>query len=403
VHCSWGSDAMKRNVPNSTVGTTAGATADPPDNPLKDFISGFAAGFSGGGKVKEAWDQVKSDFHTMFTATNSVADFLTTAIDALLDFFKLILEALVGIAVGICEGALKAIADLIGDVYGMMTQEISIPFLSWLYTTLTGEPFTILGAALFVVAIPAMVLFRIATGKNPSQALGSGAPPAGPAALGAAAPVPVQIICGATGAVSGMIGGLIAGGADWKKTPLPAGAAICVACLGIAGAVTSNPWLSNSNPPDSAFGPFIGALLLAGPSIFAAYYASKKASFTVIEQAEMPDSLAAMGCIMSMAGIMMVVITFVESKKTAVKDVAFGLSIAAAIPGIVGFLKIKEVSACIPGDNGKTIAGLVRMICSIAVGVCKVMIIIVTYITGPTLTGELLASPPAGLPGALPA
>ena len=50
VQCSWGSDAMKRNVPSATVAAPAGAPADTAGtNPLEDFITKFVAGIAPAG------------------------------------------------------------------------------------------------------------------------------------------------------------------------------------------------------------------------------------------------------------------------------------------------------------------------------------------------------------------
>ena len=266
VQGSWGSDAMKRNLPNASVAITASAAADQTGNPLQDFLDGFLAGLSGGGQLEAAANQLKADFTHMFTSTRSATDFLATAVDALLDFIKLLLESILNLAGGICSGALAAIADMIDDLYELLTAQIDIPFLSWLYTKLTGESLTILGAALFVVAIPATVLFRAITGKNPSQALATS--PAGTAALGDGAPAAMQVLCGIVSAFSGAIAGMINGIADWDEggADLSPGEALVVASLSLGGRVASNPWLSSNSPSDGDISRFVVSIPGTGPA-----------------------------------------------------------------------------------------------------------------------------------------
>jgi hypothetical protein len=395
VHCSWASDAAKRHVPNATSSTTAGAAANLTGNLLENFIHDFVTSFSGGGLAATA-DQLKNDFTHMFTGTHSVADFLATAIDALLDFIKLLLDAILQIAEGLCDAALDAIATMIGNLYDMMTEPIDIPFISWLYTKLTGEEFTILGAALFVVAIPTAILFRVMTGKNPSQAGALGARAGGTATLGAAS-LGVQVICGAAGIAAGMLGNLIASIFDIAKTPPPAAPAICVAALGIVAAVATNPWISKSNPPYTSVYPFVASLLLIVPPVFAAYFARNKEAFSVIDKAEFPDGIAFTGCCISVALILLDILAFLETpSKTIAKDIGFAAAIAGTAPGIAGFFKVKAIDDGVCDGTGKPIAGLVRLGCSLAIMICK-LIVLGESIPGPP------PPPPSGLPAAQPA
>lgn len=394
VHCSWASDAAKRHVPNATSSTTPGAAAGLTGNLLENFIHDFVTSFSGGSLAATA-DQLKDDFTNMFTGTHSVADFLATAIDALLAFIKLLLDAILQIAEGLCDGALDAIATMIGNLYDMMTEPIDIPFISWLYTKLTGDKFTILGAALFVVAIPTAILFRVMTGKNPSQAGALGARDGGTATLGAAS-LGVQVICGAAGIAAGMLGNLIASLFDMAKTPPPPPPATYVAALSIVAALAANPWISNSNPPYTSVYPFVASLLLIVPPVFAAYFAHNKAAFSEAEKLEFTDGIAFAGCCISVALILLDILAFLEtSSKTIAKDIGFAAAIAGTFPGIAGVFKVKAIDDGVCDGTGKPIAGLVRLGCSLAIMICK-LIVLGKSIPGPP-------PPPGGRPAALPA
>ena len=209
---------MKRNVPSATVAAPAGAPADTAGtNPLEDFITKFVAGIRSGGDLAADAKNLESDFTDLFSSTHSAADFLATGLKTILDLIQTLVDSIVKLAGGICDGALAAIADIISDIHVLLTQQIDIPLISWLYNKLTGEPLTILGAALFLVAIPATILYRAITGTNPSQALGPEAPDAGAAALGTA-PAAVQLLCAITGAVAGLLLGFITSVTDlaWR-------------------------------------------------------------------------------------------------------------------------------------------------------------------------------------------
>ncbi len=179
VQCSWGSDAMKRNVPSASVAAIAGAPADSAGtNPLEDFITNFVAGIRSGGDLAADASKLESDFAHLFSSTHSAADFLATGLHTILDLIQTLVHSIVKLADGICDGALAAIADIIDDLYGLLTQQIDIPLISWLYHKLTGEQLTILGAALFFVAIPATILYRSLPGHHRHE------PVSGPRARG---------------------------------------------------------------------------------------------------------------------------------------------------------------------------------------------------------------------------
>ena len=387
VQCSWGGDAMKRNLPNASVATTASAVADQTGNPLQDFIDGFLAGLSGGGQLEAAANQVKSDFTKMFTSTHSATDFLATAVDALLDTIKLLLETVLNVAGGIGSGALAAIADMIEDIYELLTAQINIPFISWLYTKLTGEPLTILGAALFVVAIPATVLFRAFTGKNPSQALAPS--PAGTATLGDGAPVNEQYFCAIVSMLSGGFAGVLSGIADNAKVDLSPGVALCVASFTVAGLVTSNPWLSSNSPSQADVTRFVVSILTPIPPIVTAFEVSGK--MTIADKPGLDDAMAILGCVIGIVTIAITIMFLVETKPSYGEDFGFALGIAGAIPSVVGILKVSVINKAIY-NLGQVIVGVVELVEAFAVMVCQMILL---YTDPPSLSRELPVATPA--------
>jgi hypothetical protein len=236
------------------------------------------------------------------------------------------------------------------------------------------------------------VLFRVITGQNPSQAF---APTAGTAALGAPS-VGVQMLCGVVGIIAGTFGGIINSFADFVRIPLSTGPAVLVASLNVTAALAANPWLSSGNPSNSSVETFTGALILGIPAICGAYFASKKGTFTLDEQAEYSATLPFMGCFLSIGVIILDIIAFLElPNKTAIKGLAFGVALASTFPGLAGLFKVDAIDKAIDG-LGKPIAGLVRMVCTLAVTVCR-LILLGENIQSP------LPPPPGGRAGALPA
>ena len=375
VQCSWGSDAMKRNVPSATVAAPAGAPADSAGtNPLEEFITKFVAGIRSGGDLAADAKNLESDFTDLFSSTHSAADFLATGLKTILDLIQTLVDSIVKLAGGICDGALAAIAEIISDIHDLLTQQIDIPLISWLYNKLTGEPLTILGAALFLVAIPATILYRAITGTNPSQALGPEAPDAGAAALGTA-PAAVQLLCAITGAVAGLLLGLISSMADLAGgEDLPAAMALFAATLGLAGVLTSYPPISSKTPLAGDFVRFALSVIGLVPPIFAAYFACGKIKFEAAAKELMDDGTAIMACVIGLVTILAFISEFLETKVSFSADFGFGVGIVAAIPGVVTILKFSPINKALD-DGGAVILGFLEMVESIAMVFLQIVLL----------------------------
>jgi len=62
-----------------------------------------------------------------------------------------------------------AIQALINTVVGLLNMPVNIPFISWLYQKIVGEPLTMLNAVSLVAAIPVTMIYRVVQGRYPSQ------------------------------------------------------------------------------------------------------------------------------------------------------------------------------------------------------------------------------------------
>jgi hypothetical protein len=190
---------------------------------------------------------------------------------------------------------------------------------------------------MFAVAIPATVLFRAFTGKNPSQALAP--PPTGSAALGDGTPVDLQYFCAVVSMLSGGFAGVLTGIADQAKADLSPGVALSVASFTLAGLVTSNPWLSSNTPSQADITRFEVSLLTPIPPIVTAFEVSGK--MTIADKEGLDDAMAILGCIIGILTIAITIMFIVDTKPSYGEDFAFALGIAGAIPSVVGIFKGK--------------------------------------------------------------
>jgi hypothetical protein len=380
VQGSWASDKMKQHVPLATMGAQAGAGAGLADSAwqlLQDFINGFASSIDSGG-LASAVGELETQFETLFRSA-SLGEFLATAVDVLLDFIKLLLEAALNLAGGLVGAALSVIAGTLDAVWDLINQPITIPFIGDLFEDLIGEEFTILRATLFLVAIPVAIMFRAITGKNPSQAV-LAAQPAGGAALGAVS-AEAQLVCTLAGIFTGLCGGLLSGAMGMEGSAGQAAGATVIAAFGLAGLLTSTPWISSSNPSDNKivqFGLSVGAqvpyVLLAGLAIGG------------LAGPDLGDPIAVAQCVMGIATLAAEIAILVDTPPSWGADVGIALGIAGTLPPIVGLLRVSEINEFF-GGAGRGISGAVKMIDTLAVFVCK-MFVLTTTTAGPA--GEQL-------------
>ena len=69
---------------------------------------------------------------------------------------------------GAFMAALLDIVEQTIDIFmGLLNAELNIPFLSWLYRLLFGEPLTMLNAITLIAAIPVTMIYRVSQGSYP--------------------------------------------------------------------------------------------------------------------------------------------------------------------------------------------------------------------------------------------
>lgn len=171
VQCSYGLRKFKAGLPSATSGSSALVVHKPASSsadPLTDFFTAFIARLTGDGDLAGTVNQLQSDFGNLFNAS-SAKQFFTTLLVSFLDLIETLIVGALAVVGAFFDGFLAVIKDAINAVLSVLTTTIDIPFISWLYKTLFGEPLTFLNLATLVVAIPITVLCRVVEGKYPSQ------------------------------------------------------------------------------------------------------------------------------------------------------------------------------------------------------------------------------------------
>ena len=175
TQCTWGTQKLKSGSKSAATSSPASRTqrANPPtgtaDDPVADFFTGFLARLTGDGDLADAVQQLKTDFSNLFKAS-SAKQFFSTLLVGLLDLVETLVLGALALANAFVDGLLGIIDAAIGAVMTLMTDEIQIPVLTWLYEKLFKEPLTLLNLVTLVAAIPVTVIFRVVEGQYPQQA-----------------------------------------------------------------------------------------------------------------------------------------------------------------------------------------------------------------------------------------
>ncbi|MCA9525048.1 MAG: hypothetical protein KC549_01975, partial [Myxococcales bacterium] len=130
----------------STIGDFVRAVADAIEATAEDVAQMFK-------DLKQLWDD------DQFTLGNVARVIAGGVADALIDAVCGVLHALIGVVTDVT-------AMLIDDV---LLREINLPVISWLYEKFVsdGAPMTVMGACALIGAIPATLVYKVATGKSP--------------------------------------------------------------------------------------------------------------------------------------------------------------------------------------------------------------------------------------------
>ena len=168
--CTWGMQKLKSGLPAATDSAGSVSPTQTAGDPLSDFFDAFIARLTGDGDLSGSFNQLKSDFGRLFNAS-SITQFFSTLMTVLLDIVETALIGALAVTNAFVDGFLALIDDVIGIVMSVLTTEIQIPVLTWLYEKVFGEKLTFLNVATLVAAIPVTLIFRVAEGQYPSAAL----------------------------------------------------------------------------------------------------------------------------------------------------------------------------------------------------------------------------------------
>lgn len=243
TQCAWPMHKLKTGLPLATVSSLATdhtCSRTGTGDPLTDFINTFIGRITGDGDLAESFDQFQSDFGHLFHAT-SAGEFFSTLLVNLIDAVETLLIGALAVGNAFLDGMLKVAADLITAVMGVLNAEIQIPVLSGLYQSLTGESLTILNVIMLVGAIPATILYKVVTGRFPSQDLPSAASQVG------VSPVAAKVLGVLNGLVV-VVAGMVNGASDANGEEGDSALGWVSVGLGAISAVFTFPLIGNATP-----------------------------------------------------------------------------------------------------------------------------------------------------------
>jgi hypothetical protein len=351
VQGTWGLHKVTSGARAGAGSTSAGVRAAPgvrpgasaPAGALAAFYKGFAADVGAGGTLAGQWQTVRAGFEALHSGGDA-GDFLKRGLAELLRALALLVDGILVVANAFVDGLLGLIDDLVALLFdaqsGLLTRELDIPVLSWLYEQLFGAPLTVLDVLMLVVAIPVTVIWRIVEGQWPSQSFGAAGATGG---LGAGASGLVSLLSEADAVFSIALGFFAAGVDVWGLEAPPGVAWLSRLALGCSVVISglSIPQLTAAAP--SVYDWLDWGLSLAVGSVNAL-------GVVTVEDPLSSAGLTALGsflvAFLSTAQLCAFVAQFMNAPPPdALGDAALGLSLATAVPGIVNFVKLAGLPA----------------------------------------------------------
>jgi hypothetical protein len=109
--------------------------------------------------LSAAFNAIKTDIIDQFdtlSVTEIIQKFIAIVVDTLLQTAENIILAVVDVFIQLAQG-----------VISLMTMKLDIPIISWLYNEITGDDLSFLDLVCLIAAIPATIVYKIATGSAP--------------------------------------------------------------------------------------------------------------------------------------------------------------------------------------------------------------------------------------------
>lgn len=167
---------LKSGAPSATTqlpsafSRPGAAPARPSDDvdDLGKFIASFVDDLQTDAALSAALSALQSALNGL-TQPPSAGSFFKSALNALLSLVEGLIAAAVALTQRLADGLIGVIASLIQVMTDLLNAPIDIPFFSWLFKLLFNEDLTLLNLITLVVAIPVTFMYRVSTGRYPSQ------------------------------------------------------------------------------------------------------------------------------------------------------------------------------------------------------------------------------------------
>ena len=175
VQCLHTTQKMKTGLPSAQPGPSGPspskntqAIANDDDGALSTFVTNFVNGLQTDPTISTAFTNLKSAINKI-GQSRSAGDFFKSALNLLLTIVEDLILGMVAVTQALVDGLIGAIQALVNTVMGLLNTPVNIPFISWLYQSIVGEPLTMLNAVSLVAAIPVTMIYRVVEGRYPSQ------------------------------------------------------------------------------------------------------------------------------------------------------------------------------------------------------------------------------------------
>jgi hypothetical protein len=326
---------------------------DDPTAVISTIFTDFANRLSSDTNLSSQWANVQSGAQQM-NSTSSGADFVKDGLAELLRIMALIIDGVLVVTNAFVDALLGGIAALVEVMFdpsnGLLTAELQIPVLTWLYETLFNEKLTILNAVMLVIAIPVTILWRVIEGQWPSDSVNAvAASPGGFIDT-------TQKVLGCTSALFSLVLGFLDGITDLIPEAKPDMPLVYIVsrvelALSVLGSLASAPIWTEYEPDELAWASWAVGLSVGMVDILSAIPSLSAATGSLSSGLEAALSFGQAG---------MLGCQFDDNPPAdGIGDAALGLSIASLLPGLINPLKLTGADGAVVVAAADVIFGVV--------------------------------------------
>ena len=166
--CTWMHQKTRENVSGATTGSSVSIVGAVMDTAgitqlLEEFLSNLKQALTG--SFADLPDQIKAKMTLLLDKVKDPKSLLSAGVSDLISIFTELADDFINFSKAFATDVLTFLVGMIQQIVTFLSQSINLPFVSELYTLITGDPLSLLDLMCLVAAVPVTILLDVITGS----------------------------------------------------------------------------------------------------------------------------------------------------------------------------------------------------------------------------------------------